>query len=120
MPQLAISTGGSLDGPLAESGQAAIHQSFDVPVRGPRFECGADGCSFRMLRSLALISANGSYRRDQTFAGTNADGQLWSARAPQQIPRILFGKRSADGQCGHRRTIMEMPETELTATRRPV
>ena len=37
-----------------------------------------------------------------------------------QVLRSLVGKRAADGQCGHRRTIMELPETELNATKRPV
>ena len=43
-----------------------------------------------------------------------------SAQAPEPFVRDLARKRSEGGQCGHRRTTMEMPETELTATKRPV
>lgn len=56
----------------------AAHPKAVLPlstrVRGPRFERGADGRLFGMFRSLAFIRANGSYYRDQTFAGVNANG----------------------------------------------
>jgi len=38
----------------------------------------------------------------------------------EQFLRIHIGKRSADGQCGHRRTIMEMLGTESAVTKRVV
>jgi hypothetical protein len=64
--------------------------------------------------------ANGGFCSKETFRCAFLHDRVWSARAPQQVLRILIGERSADGQCGHRRTIMEMSVAELTATKRPV
>lgn len=46
---------------------------------------------------------------------TNAGRQV-----PRGIPAYQTPKRHPDGHSGHRRVLMEMPETELTATKRPV
>jgi hypothetical protein len=43
----------------------------------------------------------------------------WPARAAA-FSNLLADRNSSDDHCGHWRMIMEMPETETTATKRPV
>jgi len=54
------------------------------------------------------------------FNAAVMNDDVWSTQAPKQFARVLADKRSAFGQSGHRRTTMEMPKTELTASKRSV
>ena len=69
---------------------------------------------------MDIIEALSGFVMKPTLRDPARTPYFGSAQAPEPFVRDLARKRSEGGQCGHRRTTMEMPETELTATKRPV